>query len=366
MLEYTISFLIALLIAVAGYLLYERFVRKSHKPTSSAYVEALCDLLDGRQESAFTKLRQVVAEDATNLDAYIRLGRILREHNQAERALQVHKDLTLRPDLTRDDRVAILHEIAADCLALDDVKTAESALSEQIALNSSDYWAFTRLLAIQEKARKWNDAYDTAVEILKLESNKSKKPLARYKYQSGRQLFGKREYHKARVLYKEAIGLDPSFVSAYLAIGDSYYEEKRYEDAVTFWKKLITSVPDQGHRVISRLKKTLFELGRFGDIQSICETILEHAPKNVEARRALAEFYEKKGDVDLAVELLEQVRDDHPDDNAVAYDLIRIYLERDDHTRIKKLIRNLGQRHDEAANSAPDGQPESSSSAASA
>ena len=203
MLEYTLSFLVALLLVAAAYLVYERYILKSHKPKSSAYVEALRDLLDGKQESAFTKLRQVVTEDAGNLDAYLRLGRILREHNQAERALQVHKDLTLRPDLTTADRVAILREIAADCLALDDVKTVEAALREQISLNPSDYWAHTQLLSLQEKARKWDDAYDTAVEILKLESNKSKKPLARYKFEAGRQLFRKRDHHKARVLFKE-------------------------------------------------------------------------------------------------------------------------------------------------------------------
>lgn len=359
MLEYTFEFLLLLLIVITAYLMYERFVRKSHKPKSSVYVDALQDLLDGKQESAFTKLRQVVTEDAGNLDAYLRLGRILRENNQAKRAFQVHKDLTLRPGLTRDDRVAILREIAADCLAMDDVKMAEAALREQIQLNPKDYWANTRLLALQEKAQNWDDAYDTAVEILKLEANKSKKPLARFKFMAGDRLFRKREYHKARVLQKEAIGLDPSYVPAYLAIGDSYYEEKRYEDAVTFWNKLISSVPDQGHRVINRLKKTLFELGRFGDIQSICETILEHSPKNLEARRALAEFYEKKGDVDLAVELLEQTLEDIPDDSAVTLELIRIYLEQDDHKRINKLLKSLERRRDERSGNSPDGTTES-------
>jgi len=364
MVQYGFQFLLLLLFVLAVYLIYERLVNRTKKPESMTYVEALRDLLDGRQESAFTKLRQVVAEDSGNLDAYLRLGRILRDNNQPQRALQVHKDLTLRSGLSRQQRVAILREIASDCLALNDLKTAEAALREQIELDSQDHWAHTRLLALQEKAQQWDAAYDTAVTILKLEGNKSKKPLARFKLQLGEQLYRQREYHKARIAYKEAIGLDPGHVAAYLAIGDSYSEEKRFEDAVTFWNKLITSVPDQGHRVINRLKRTLYELGRFGEIRSTCELILEHSPTNLEAQRALAEFYEKKGDMDLALERREKILEDHPDDATVILDLVRVYLERGDHTRIGALIREFEKKRERHAQKKPGGATEPVTSSA--
>jgi len=357
--EYMLEFLLLLLIVLAVYLVYERFSGRSKNPEPSVYVEALRDLLDGRQEAAFTKLRQVVAEEGSNLDAYLRLGRILRENNQPQRAYQVHKDLTLRPGLTRQERSAILREIAADCLALNDVNTAETALKEEIEIDSEDHWAHSRLLALQEKAQQWEAAYDTAVAILKLEGDKSKKPLARYKFQHGEQLYRQREYHKARVAYKEAIGLDPAHVGAYLAIGDSYYEEKRFEDAVTFWNKLITAVPDQGHLVIDRLKRTLYELGRFGELPFICEQIMEHSPKNLEARRALAEFYENKGDIDPAIELWEKILDDNPDDRGAALDLIRVYVERREFTRISSLIRNLEKRREQLSRRMTPGTSES-------
>ncbi|MBU0982449.1 MAG: tetratricopeptide repeat protein [candidate division Zixibacteria bacterium] len=346
MTEYILVFLLLLVVATGFYLVYERLTGKKKDSPHSSYVEALRDLLDGRQESAFTKLRQVVAEDSQNLDAYLRLGQILRENSQAERAIQVHKDLTLRQGLPREDKVAILHQLSLDYLALNDVKMAESALRELIGLAGDDHWAHTRLLKLLEKSQRWEDAYDTAVRILQLEANKSKKPLARFKYQAGLQLYRKREYHKARIVFKEAIGLDPTYVDAYLAIGDSYADEGRHEDAVTFWNKLISAVPEQGHRVIDRLQKTLFDLGRFGDIQGICESILEHAPRNIEARRALAEFYAKKGDLDQAVEIIESIFDDYPVDQDAALKLIRLYLERGEQDRIRGLLRNIEQRRE--------------------
>lgn len=344
MTEYFLVFLLLLLVAAVFYIIYERLFQRRGKPESSLYLEALRDLLDGRQESAFTKLRQVVAEDSANIDAYLRLGQILRENNRAERALQVHHDLTLRPGLTRSERVAILRQLVSDYLALNDHKMAEAALKELTSMNPDDHWAHTQFLALQEKAQMWDAAYETAVQILHLEANKSKKPLARYKYLAGEQLFRKREYHKARILFKEAIGLDPTYTAAYLAIGDSYCEEERFEDAVTFWGKLISTVPDQGHLVIDRLRKTLFDLGRYGDIQEICESILEHSPENLEAREALAEFYEKKGDLDQALELWNRVIEDYPDNRRAALELVRVYLERGDHNRITKLLRTVERR----------------------
>ncbi len=352
MTQYVLVFLILLAAAIAFYLVYDRYFKKAEKPVPSLYLEALQDLLDGKQVAAFSKLRQVVAEDSSNLDAYLRLGQILRENRTPARALQVHKDLTLRGGLSVAEKVAILHQLALDYEDLNDLDMAEAALREMIELEAQNHWARVRLLELQEKTGKWDEAYDTAAAILKLESNKSKKPLAVFKHHQGEQQYKKKEYHKARVLFKEAIGLDPSFVPAYLAIGDSYREEKRYEDAVNFWNKLISAVPDQGHLVIDRLKKTLFDLGRFDEITEICENILKHSPKNMEARFTLAEFSEKKGDLDSAEEILIQIVEDSPEDLRSVIELVRIYLERGETRKIHELFRNLEQRWEKLRNRA--------------
>jgi lipopolysaccharide biosynthesis regulator YciM len=341
MTEYILVVLVLVLGVVAVYLGYQRYTGRGHKSVSALYVEALQDLLDGRQIAAFTKLRQVVAEDSNNIDAYLRLGQILRENKKPERALQVHKDLTLRSGLSTEDKAAILRQLTLDYEALGNHDMAEAALKELISLQPQDRWAYNNLLKLQKEQGKWDDAYDTATALLKLGAGKSKKSLAVFKYRQGERLYRQREYHKARILFKEAIGLDPNYAPAYLAIGDSYCDEKRYEDAVNFWNKLIEAVPDQGHLVIERLKKTLFDLGRFGDIAQICEKILKHSPKNREARLTLAEFFEKKGDLEAAEDMLSRVVDDTPNDLEALMKLIRIYLERGDREKIEELFRNV-------------------------
>jgi lipopolysaccharide biosynthesis regulator YciM len=354
MVDYVLSLLVLFFGALAFYLVYDRFMNRPKSSESSTYSDALRDLLDGRQETAYTKLRQVVADDPGNVDAYLRMGQILRENNQPARALQIHKDLTLRAGLTRPQKVAILRQLASDYIATDDLVTAEAALKEIRSLDSGNYWAHTQMLSIQEKAQQWEQASETAEQILKLEGNRSKKPLARYGVARGDQLYRQKEYHKARIAYKEAISLDPTCVQAYLSIGDSYAEEQRYEDAVTFWTKLITAVPEQAHMVIDRLKTTLFELGRYGDIADICQEILAHAPGNATARRTLAEFHQRKGDSEMAIAMLEQLVDDHSDDRAAILDLVRLYHEKGDRKKLSDLIRTLERKRSQVKGSGTD------------
>ena len=341
MTEYILMFSFLLVTTMVLYYLYERYFAHKSKTSSDIYLEALKDLLDGKQEKAFSKLREVVAEDSSNIDAYIRLGVILRENNKPAQALQVHKDLTLRSGLPVDLKAEILKHLYYDYSDLKEYDTAEAALRELVEIKPKNRWALIKLLEIQKSQLKWDEAYETAVRLLKIEENKSKKPLAEFKFHMGEQLFKKREYHKARILFKEAIGLNPQYVDAYLAIGDSYQAEARFEDALNFWNKMISNVPQQGHQVIERLKKVLFELGRYGEMNKICENILSHAPKNLAARLCLAEFYEKKGDADLAEVILVSIIDDYPNDMKSVVELIRIYLEKKNTKKIEQLLKTI-------------------------
>jgi lipopolysaccharide biosynthesis regulator YciM len=344
MAEYFIVFLFLFLFSLIFYVLYERYFKQQTKSESELYNEALRALLDGKEETAFTKLRQVVTEDSSNIDAYLRLGAILRNNNKPQQALQVHKDLTLRGRLEPNVKVNILRQLYFDYIDLNNFEMAKAALQEMTTINSKNRWSFVRLLELQKEMQLWDEAYDTAVMLLKLEENKSKQPLASFKYHMGDELYKKREYHKARILFKEALGFDPEYVDAYLSIGDSYLDEDRIEDAVNFWIKLIKTVPDKGHLVIERLKKALFELGRYGEIDQICENILKHSPKNYEAKLCLAEFHEKKGDTDQAEEILIEVVEENPENIKSVLELIRIYLDKNDNKKIEDLIKSIEQR----------------------
>ena len=96
--------------------------------------------------------------------------------------------------------------------------------------------------------------------------------------------------------------------------------------------------------VIDRLKKTLFDIGRYGELSDICESILRHDPQNFEAQLTLAGFAEKKGDYETAREILEQLVDDSSEQIQPVLELIRIHLDRGDYKKVGDLCRRLEKR----------------------
>jgi len=341
-----IIFLLAVIALILTYIYYDRYRKEKKNKDPRAYIDGLRAMLDGREEIAFNKFRDVVTEDSTNIDAYLRIGIILRKYGKVDKALQVHKDLTLRHGLDLEDKRRILQALAEDFLLLNDNPAALHAVQELLAIDAGNRWAHARLLKIHADAADWDKAYEVKERLIKLDGDRSRKGLAIYRVHQGEVLFDRKEYHKARLLFKEAINMDPGCVSAYIKIGDSYTLEDRLEDAVAVWKKLVKNVPESANAVLARLKKALFDLGRFGDISTVCEEILEASPKNLEARLALADYHLKKGEQSLAAEHLQSAIDDHPDSYMPVLELAKLYHAGGEHKKLSNLIDLLKSRRE--------------------
>ncbi len=345
-----VVFLLAIIALIFIYIYYDRFKKEKKVKDPTAYIEALKALLDGYDDIAFSKFREVVAEDSSNVDAYVRIGDILRRYNKPDKALQVHKDLTIRHGLTVDEKKLILRSLAEDFTATKDIVSAKAALKEILSLESNNRWALEKFLDIYSETGEWEEASEIKEKLIKQEGNKSKAGLAIYKFLQGEKLFNDKEYHKSRIHFKEALSIDPKCIPAYLFIGDSYLAENREEDAVEFWRKLIKTVPEASHFVLGRLKRALFDLGKFGEIASICVEILETSPKNLDARLTLAEYHYKKGEYSVAVEQLTHAADDHPDSYLPVLDLAKLYLMIGDKKKLGELINRLDERREAVEN----------------
>jgi lipopolysaccharide biosynthesis regulator YciM len=345
-----IIFLLAIIALIVIYIYYDRVKKDKHTSDPTNYIDGLKALLDGQDDLAFKKFREAVTEDTNNVDAYIRIGNVLRKYNKHDKALQVHKDLTIRHGLSVEEKKRILRALTEDFIALGNMQSALAALIELQTLGGDGRWVYERLLEIYIQTGDWEKAFDVKEKIVKIDDSKPKSRLAIYKFLQGEQLYNKKEYHKARILFKEAINIDAACIPAYIYIGDSYLAENREEDAVDFWKKLIDTNPDASHFVLGRLKKALFDLGKFGEISSLCSEILEKSPKNLDARLTLAEYHYKKGDYSVAAEHLQQATEDHPHSYIPVLDLAKIYLTIGDKRKLSEVINKLDERREMVEN----------------
>jgi len=305
--DLSIKHLIALgLLALAvAYLLiwyWKKLGKRRELLMPTLYLDALKNLLSGEESLAYQKLKMVVSSDSGNVDAYLRLGDILRHRKLLERAIQIHRDLLLRPNLTDEEKGMVLKSLAADYLETEDWERAIKTLDDLYANEGHDRWATEKLAFAYEQMKNWKEAKKAYEEFLKLKGEKDASPLAKYHLLAGRDWALKKEYHKARLEYKEALNYAEKLDLAYLYIADSYHIERRIEDAIEFWKKFLEAAPELGFLAYPKLERAYFELGKFGEITEVYSEVLRHSPKNSYARLGLARILEKRGRSNQALE----------------------------------------------------------------
>ncbi len=322
---FAVSLLILILIA---YFL-SKSKRKEAKPAQRLYLEALRALVSGDDKVAFQRFKQVVTEDTDNVDAYLKLGDLFRKRGQIEKALQVHNELTLRYGLSDETRIEILKSLAEDYLEAKDWEKGVSILNDILKLDHHNLWAKRNLLTCYEGLSSWEEATRFREELAKDKSEKERSypVLALYQVFQGNELAGKGEYHKARLCYKGALNYDDKCVPAYLYLGEAYIADRRPEDAITYWRKLLEIVPQSGYLIFDRLEETLFEIGSYSEMAEIYNRLLKNNPKDIIALQALAIIYEKKGRFEVAQQNYKTILEIDPNYLPAHLNLIKIYQE---------------------------------------
>ncbi|MGB8656535.1 MAG: tetratricopeptide repeat protein [Candidatus Zixiibacteriota bacterium] len=305
---------------------WSRAKREREKASPKLYMDALRTLIAGEEKAAFQKLREVARREPENVDAFLKLGDLFRNSKRYDKALQIHKELLLRPSLTLEEKTEVLKSMAQDYSTSGNHDRAIAVLLDLYKENEKDEWVASRLLLEYEETAKWEEAFDLRKKTSDRREGQTSKILALYKVFWGRARADSGELHKARVAYKEALNYDENCVPAYIYLGDAYYEDERPKDAVEYWKKLVETVPERGYLVFAKLEKTLFELGEYGDMTEVYENILSRNPRNVFALFSLARITEKKGLIESAVDQYRQILDIDPSFSSARLSLARLYL----------------------------------------
>lgn len=306
--------LILTLVIVAILIIYymTKFYKKPAKGKNT-YLEALEHLADGDYKWAIQKFKEVVREDTDNIQAYLRLGDLLRKKGLASNALKIHKDLMLRSNLSSDLKQKIEYSLLLDYESLNDVKMVIK-IGNNILNNSQNYSEEVPLKLVKylEKDEEWEEAFNIIKKYCKTLTSDLKRKLALYRVFEGLNLIEKNEDRDARIKFRESMKLDETCASGYFYLGKSYYSENRLEDAIQAWKNLCEKIPEKAYITFESLEKAWFDLGKFTEAEKLYKDLWNKYPENVDAALALAEIFDKKGEQDSAVEILNRLEEKVP------------------------------------------------------
>jgi len=289
------------------------------------FMEGLMALASGDEKLAYQKFRSVVQQDTENVEAYLKLGDLMRKKGKPEKALQIHRELTIRPSLSEVKRMQVEKSLAEDYLATGQFEKAAQTLEELWKKDKDSIELGEKLLSVYEKLAAWDKAVAVAERLSRLKGEKDSAQAALYKVMQGRVEADREDYHQARLAFKEALNYDEKCVPAYLYLGEAYVAEKRLEEGVEYWKKALEVAPVAGYLIYPRLEKALFDLGKFGEIFKIYLEVLERNPQEIRTMYALAGIYQKKGNTKLAIETLKGILEIKPDFYPALGNLIVLY-----------------------------------------
>jgi lipopolysaccharide biosynthesis regulator YciM len=300
----------------------------------------------GENRRAIEKFKEAVRVDSENIDAYIKIGIILRNEGLYNNAIRVHKDLLLRANLEDDERIEIKKNLALDYWQAGLPDKAEGYFNELRSNKSLFEWVTPYLLKIYEEKNDWVNASEVFQQSTQSSVEKGKIRLAMYKVQQGLAQAEQNDEKSARVLFKEAIKIDSSCAAGYLYQGDSYWRENRKSDAINTWNDLSKKIPEKAHLAFQRLEKAWYEKGQFSKIEELYQGILDKDSENIYAIIALADIYRKKGEYEQSLKLLNEAQKKEKFADIIQSQIIKVLMDKNEFEEAAKKALELVEKKD--------------------
>lgn len=302
------------------------------------YVEALALLVDGEQKEAYNKLQESIRSGKAPTDAYIRLGRLLRRSGNAGKALQIHKSLTVKTDLTRKEKTELFVSMAKDYSALGKSDQAVSVLETAVKkMNLKDPQVFFILANEYHHLDKTEAAYNYLKELTKTGAI-GERELSLYLSSAGEHQFEEGNEKEARKLLQRALKHDSENALALFTLGNLQEKSGDADGALDHWKKAAYVSPELSGRSLQNLERVMFQSGKFSDVERVYREVLEKRPWDEYATLALASFYKKQGRGGEAIDFLEEYRSMHPESVGAMSLLTSLYATLKDADTLEKFL----------------------------
>jgi len=323
--------------------------RRGQEAPRNPYVEALRLLIDGDREGAFTSLQQAVKSGVAPTDAYIKLGGLLRERGDVHRALQVHQSLTVKTDLTRSEKVELYLNLADDYDQLGDSENAIRVLdSASRRFDLRDPEVYLSVAKHYHRLGQTEKAHDSLKDA-KRYGVIGDREIALYLSSTAEKLLDDGNVKEARKVLQRALKLDADCAPCLFTLGNLAEEAEDLDDAIERWKRVAVLSPQLAQTVLDKLERSLFNKGRFGDIEQVYNEVRAERRDDEAASLGLAAFYKKQGRGEEAIQLLEDFVAAHPNSVKGSLLLTSLYARYREPDAMERFLQdNLG----EAANTA--------------
>jgi len=320
-------------------LLLSKGVRGRGKTSADHYLDGLRALLDGDEVTAARELRDTVMADTDNIDAYIRLGRLMRAKGDAERAAQIHQSLTARPSLSKKDEQRIYEEVLEDYLMLGRTEKSIALLREMVGLSPSRIDHLRRLLSLLASLGRTHEIIEVLKQYRKVFKDKDE-PAVWFAHVA-RLLVDKDEEAEDALRQAQKVSKNHPYILVVQA--ESLIRKEQWGKARAILDRFIKLYPQHAEHVLDMLEKTYFEEGAYAKLEPLYENLNERYPSKHEVMLRLVKLYLKQGETDNALEMINDGLGENPSDAVLLMELVRLKLAQQDLSGIEEAFDHVEQ-----------------------
>ena len=295
---------------------------------------ALHFVLAGDLPAAEKALAEAARVDSSSSDVYLALANLYRLRGDIGRAIQIHQNLLLRTDISRELRREALLGLALDFRAGGFLKRSAEAFQNLLELEPDNLQALRALERIRIDAGDWQGALEVRKRIGPRDPE-SARISAHLWTGLGRVAATRGRDAEARRAFKRALAQDASCAEAYVALGDQRVRETSYKKASALFRRALGLHPAIGTLLYRRLSDAHAKSGDLPGFESILRERLDAEPDDREASLWLARTLSARKRVDEALAILRRLLDQDPGCLDAHAEIGRILLaeHRDDEAR---------------------------------
>lgn len=193
---------------------------RADSPTAANpdYLRGLSELVNEDADQAAASLLRAIESDPSSVELHFILGALFRKRGEMDRALRLHQNLLDMPNLSREHYNQARFELAQDYQRSGVMDRAESLFQELAGEGLYLQPVLEQMLAIEEQAREWPKAVETAQRLESVKGQSLRPVIAHYECEQAEPL---RSSDPSRALQHAAAALsaDPNSVRASLLQG---------------------------------------------------------------------------------------------------------------------------------------------------
>lgn len=216
-----------------------KYLLKESRALPLSYFKGLNFLLNEQPDKAIEAFIEVVKVEPQTLDLHFALGSLFRRQGEIERAIRMHQNLLDRPDLPADKRLAVTYELALDFYRAGLLDKAEEIFAK-LQNTHYEHQALIHLLQIYEQEKDWEKAIATTKKMEHLAKQPYSREIAQYYCELAANDISLSKFDTAQRFLEQALSEHKQCVRAYLLMGDIAFNDKRFDEAVSTWRKIET------------------------------------------------------------------------------------------------------------------------------